>query len=225
VAKGLLFDFDGTLYGDWRVWISTIAETLSDYQISINPYDALEKARSIIEKDGGSSGTLRISNVAAALARDHSVIRDDDIRTRFFQILDARMDKTGPDKDLADLLKRFVHEGFHLGMVTFVRKPRITRRLDLWKLKQYFESVITPDDESDFKPSPRPFIRAMGQIQVQPADCFVIGDEPVDMIGGKKAGTKTVGLPQGFFSREELERAGADYIVGSLDQLPRIVIK
>jgi HAD superfamily hydrolase (TIGR01549 family) len=225
VAKGLLFDFDGTLYGDWKVWISTIAETLSDYQMLVDPHDALEKARSIIEKDGGSSGTLRISNVAAALARDHGVIRDDEIRTRFFQILDARMDKTGPDRSVVELLKDLVHSGFRLGMVTFVRKHRITRRLDQWKLAQYFESVITPDDESDFKPSPRPFVRAMSQLQVGPADCFVIGDEPVDIIGGKKAGTRTVGLPQGFFSRQELERAGADYIIRSLNQLPSIVTK
>jgi HAD superfamily hydrolase (TIGR01549 family) len=189
----------------------------------INPHDALEKARSMIEKDGGSNETLRISNVAAALARDHNVVRDDEIRTRFFQLLDARMDKTGPDQSLVKLLKEFACEGFHLGMVTFVRKQRITRRLDVWKLKQYFESVITPDDESDFKPSPQPFIRAMVQLQVQAADCFVIGDEPVDMIGGKKAGARTVGLPQGFFSREELERAGADYIISSLNQLPSIV--
>jgi HAD superfamily hydrolase (TIGR01549 family) len=225
VAKGLLFDFDGTLYGDWKIWISIITETLSDHQILIDPHDALEKARSIIEKDGGSNGTLRISNVAAALARDRGVVRDDEIRTRFFQILDARMDYTGPDKSVVELLKTFALQGFRLGMVTFVRKPRITRRLDLWKLKQYFESVITPDDESDFKPSPRPFVRAMGQLQVQPSDCFVIGDEPVDMIGGKTAGTRTIGLPQGFFSREELERAGADYIIPTLNQLPDIVNK
>ena len=185
----------------------------------------MEKARSMIEKDGGSNGTLRISNVAAAIARDHNIARDEEVRARFFQLLDERMDKTGPDKSLIKMLREFADEGFRLGLVTFVRKPRITRRLELWQLAQYFQSVMTPDDESEFKPSPRPFIRAMNQLQIQPRECFVIGDEPVDMIGGKKAGANTIGLPQGFFSREELQKAGADYIVSSLNDLHSIVIR
>jgi HAD superfamily hydrolase (TIGR01549 family) len=179
----------------------------------------------MIEQDGGSSGTLRISNVAAAVARDHKLVRDEEIRAKFFQILDERMDQTGPDKNLNKMLSEFVDAGFRLGMVTFVRKPRIARRLEVWKLGQYFESIMTPDDESEFKPSPRPFIRAMNQLQIDPAECFVIGDEPVDMIGGKKAGATSIGLPQGFFSREELLRAGADYIVSSLNDLSNIVIR
>ncbi len=179
----------------------------------------------MIEQNGGSNGTLRISNVAAAVARDHMLLRDDDVRAKFFQVLDERMDKAGPDKNLVKMLQEFRDQGFRLGMVTFVRKPRITRRLNMWKLGEYFESVMTPDDESEFKPSPRPFIRAMNQLGVHPEECFVIGDEPVDMIGGKRAGATTVGLPQGFFSREELQTAGADYIVSSLNDLLGIVTR
>jgi phosphoglycolate phosphatase-like HAD superfamily hydrolase len=83
--------------------------------------------------------------------------------------------------------------------------------------------VITPDDEPEFKPSPRPFLKAMEELQVQPDECFVVGDEPVDMIGGKQAGAKTIGLPQGFFTGQELEKAGADRILTSLDMLPRVL--
>jgi HAD superfamily hydrolase (TIGR01549 family) len=177
----------------------------------------------MIENEGGSNTTLRISGVAIALAREHGVNRDDDVKTRFFEILDERMDKSGPDKNLVKMLGKFAREGFRLGIVTFVRKPRISRRLDVWKLKEYFQSVITPDDVADFKPSPHPFVKAMEELRVKPKECFVIGDEPVDMIGGKKAGATTIGLPQGFFRREELENAGADYILSSLDNLASIV--
>lgn len=177
----------------------------------------------MIGADGGSTGTLRISSIAASLAREQGVERDDEIRARFFELLDARMDATGPDQDLASILGALFQRGFHLGLVTFVRKVRITRRLRAWDLANYFEAVMTPDDEPEFKPSPRPFQSAMDQLHVQPNDCFVIGDEPVDMIGGKRAGATTIGLPQGFFSRKELEEAGADYIINSLKQLGQIV--
>jgi HAD superfamily hydrolase (TIGR01549 family) len=180
----------------------------------------------MIENGGNPNATIRISSIAAALAKDRGMdLPEERVRTRFFERLDARMDQSGPGEKLVGLLKEFTHRGFCMGIVTFVRKPRIHRRLDNWNLNEYFRSVITPDDEPEFKPSPRPFLKAMEDLQVQPDECFVIGDEPVDMIGGKQAGAKTVGLPQGFFTGQELEKAGADRILTSLDMLPRVLHK
>ena len=174
----------------------------------------------MIENGGNPNTTIRISGIAAALAHDRGIeLSEEKVRTRFFEILDGRMDQTGPDEKLVGLLKEFTRRGFQMGIVTFVRKPRIQRRLDKWKLKEYFRSVITPDDEPEFKPSPRPFLKAMEELQVHPDKCFVVGDEPVDMMGGKRAGAKTIGLPQGFFTGQELEKSGADRILTSLDML------
>ena len=225
MARGIIFDFDGTLYGDWRVWVSIIEDTLSDFKITVTPLDALQKARRIIELDENVNGTLRISGVAAALARERGLDQEEKVRARFFERLDEKMDESGPGEKLVRLLGDFSNRRFRMGIVTFVRKPRITRRLDTWNLRHYFRSVVTPDDVPEFKPSPLPFESAMRDLEVEPGDCFVVGDEPVDMIGGRKAGAKTVGLPQGFFTREELQNAGADHILGSLDLLPSILTK
>lgn len=137
--------------------------------------------------------------------------------------MDARMDMTGPDKSILDLLKKYHRKGVRMGIVTFVRKPRLIRRLELWKLNPYFQSLVTPEDIEGFKPSPEPFTKAMSDMKVTPANCLVIGDEPADMTGGKKAGAKTVGIPRGFFTEMELRMAGADYILGSLTLLPKII--
>ena len=178
----------------------------------------------MIENGGNPNTTIRISGIAAALAQDRGIVLPEKkVRTRFFEILDGQMDQTGPDEKLVGLLKEFTRRGFRMGIVTFVRKLRIHRRLDNWKLNEYFRSVMTPDDEPEFKPSPRPFFKAMEELQVRPDECFVVGDEPVDMIGGKRAGAKTIGLPQGFFTGQELEKAGADRILTSLDSLTTVL--
>jgi HAD superfamily hydrolase (TIGR01509 family) len=223
VATGLLFDFDGTLYGDWKLWISVIEETLSDFEITIGPQDGIEMARRMIE-NGGIASTIRISTIPWALAKNRGFdLPEEEARVKFFERLDARMDQTGPEKKLVELLKEFRQRRIQMGIVTFVRRPRMRRRLDVWNLKEYFSSVITPDDVTEIKPSPKPFLKAMEELHVLPNQCFVVGDEPVDMIGGKKAGAKTIGLPQGFFTGQELERAGADRIVNSLRLLPTMV--
>jgi HAD superfamily hydrolase (TIGR01549 family) len=183
-------------------------------------------ARRIIENGGNPNTTLRISGIATAIATARGIdLPEERVRTRFFERLDAHMDQTGPDHKLIGLLEEFTHRGFPMGIVTFVRRSRIQRRLDVWNLQKYFRSVITPDDEPEFKPSPRPFLKVMRELQVQPDECFVVGDEPVDMMGGKQAGAKTIGLPQGFFTGQELEKAGADRILISLEMLPTALPK
>lgn len=177
----------------------------------------------MIENGGDTQGTLRISSIAGALAIDRGVNLEEQLRTRFFERLDARMDSTGPDREIIAELKNFQRDGYRLGIVTFVRKGRISRRLDVWKLNGLFRSVVTPDDIPEVKPSPQPFLAAMKQLHVGPEDSFVIGDEPVDMLGGKSAGATTIGIPQGFFTRQELETAGADHILSSLLQLRDII--
>ena len=177
----------------------------------------------MIENNGRPQSTIRISNVAGEIAKERGVNRDNELRTRFFEILDSRMDATGPDHAIVATLKKFQDQGFRMGIVTFVRKPRISRRLEVWKLKNFFGSVITPDDVAEVKPSPEPFLTALNQLHVHAEDSFVIGDEPVDMMGGQEAGASTIGIPQGFFTLEELKKAGADHILNSLDELDGIV--
>ncbi len=95
----------------------------------------------------------------------------------------------------------------------------------MWKLGDYFRSAITPEQVPDFKPSPQPYLKAIADFHLTPKECLVVGDEPVDMLGGKRAGTKVIGLPQGFYSREELEEAGADSIIASLNNLSSILFR
>ena len=190
----------------------------------VTAYEALELARNLII-GGQARETLKISGLAVSLAREQGLDRDDEVRGRFFEKLDAKMDETGPGKDLLGLLEQLRQKGFIIGLVTFVRKIRLTRRLDTWKLGEYFRCAITPEQVEEFKPSPQPYLKAIEEFHLKPRECFVVGDEPVDMLGGKRAGTRTIGLPQGFYSREELEEAGAESIITSLNELPSILFK
>jgi HAD superfamily hydrolase (TIGR01509 family) len=185
-------------------------------------YEALELARNQI-RTGEARETIKISGIAVSLAREQGLERDNEVRARFFEKLDAKMDETGPGNDLVKLLEQLRQKGFIMGIVTFVRKTRLMRRLDMWKLEDYFQSAITPEQVPEFKPSPQPYLKAIGDFHFAPKECLVVGDEPVDMLGGKRAGTRAIGLPQGFYSREELEEAGADSIITSLNALPSIL--
>ena len=220
--RAVIFDFDGTLYGDQRLWVELIQETLENFSVKVTAEQALEKARSMIANETFHN----ISGIAIDLAKDRGVQGYDiDLRNQFLLKLDVVMDATGPGDELLHLLSTFRDKEIRMGIVTFQRLPRLQRRLEIWKLKQYFLSLVTPDHMAEFKPSPLPFIRAIGELGVEARESLVVGDEPVDMIGAKKAGALAIGLPNGFFSREELTRAGADRMINSLRDLDEFMIQ
>ena len=53
---------------------------------------------------------------------------------------------------------------------------------------------------------------------------IMIGDRLHDIIGAKKNGLPSVGVLWGYGSREELEEAGADYIVRSIPEMVKIIL-
>jgi len=221
-SRGIIFDFDGTLYGDWRLWISIIEQTLREFNLTITGHQALALARKQI-RSGEAPETLKISGIPVSLAREQGLDQDEQVRSRFFANLDAKMDATGPGMELVKLLRQFKRDRVQMGIVTFVRQARLAKRLEKWKLEDYFQATVSPEQVQEFKPSPQPYLRAIQDLHLLPGQCLVVGDEPVDMLGGKRAGAKTAGLPQGFYSREELEHAGADTIITSLKALPSLI--
>jgi HAD superfamily hydrolase (TIGR01549 family) len=220
--KAVIFDFDGTLYGDQKLWTRLIQETLTEFSVKVTTEQAFEKARSMI-----ANGTFtNISGITIALAQDRGLEgRDMDLRNRFLQKLDIIMDASGPGDELVRVLSHLQDRDMQMGIVTFQRLERLQRRLEIWNLKKYFRSIVTPDHIAEFKPSPRPFTQALRELGVEAGKALVIGDEPVDMIGAKRAGALAIGLPNGFFSKQELGRAGADSTIRSLTDLDTVLLQ
>lgn len=57
----------------------------------------------------------------------------------------------------------------------------------------------------------------------EPKKCIMIGDREHDVNGAAKFGIETVGVLFGFGSREELEKAGAAYIVKTVEELNNLL--
>ncbi|MFA4818910.1 MAG: HAD family hydrolase [Patescibacteria group bacterium] len=52
---------------------------------------------------------------------------------------------------------------------------------------------------------------------------FLVGDTPQDMIAGKEAKVKTVGVATGIYSKRQLENAGADFILENLRDINKVL--
>ena len=55
------------------------------------------------------------------------------------------------------------------------------------------------------------------------SECLYVGDSEVDIVTGRAAGVKSVGVEWGFRDRKILEAAGAEHIITTPDQLLQFV--
>jgi phosphoglycolate phosphatase-like HAD superfamily hydrolase len=59
-------------------------------------------------------------------------------------------------------------------------------------------------------------------LDFDPGSVVVVGDTPRDVDCGKKNGTRTVAVATGRYSRQELEEAGADVVLGDLSRVAEV---
>lgn len=83
--------------------------------------------------------------------------------------------------------------------------------------------VVTSDDVKATKPNPEGIDKVLKHLSVKADQAVMVGDLPVDIVAGKKAGLFTIGISHGFSSKEELEAAGADKVVDSLAELQAFI--
>jgi len=133
----------------------------------------------------------------------------------------ATATKTKPMQNVSHLLE-ILSRRVKLGLVTMrhVPKKKVIEELARFHLAEYFQCIVTASDTNYPKPSPEALIECARQLNTSITECAVVGDSIADIRAGKNAGTKTVAVLSGIFSREELEKEKPDLILDSVKDLP-----
>lgn len=90
-------------------------------------------------------------------------------------------------------------------------------------IADYISYILGADDVKEAKPKPEPVLKTLKVMNFEPSQALVVGDMAVDILMGTNARAKTCGVTWGNGSKEELEKAGADYIIDRIEDLLRIL--
>jgi len=112
-------------------------------------------------------------------------------------------------------------ERFALAIVTSRAGAGTRRILESIGLLQLFPVIVGIEDVTRAKPDPEPVLKAMNQLGIEPAVAAMVGDTPDDILAARQAGVLAIGIASGAFSDAELEAAGADRVVRSLEELAK----
>ena len=86
-----------------------------------------------------------------------------------------------------------------------------------------FCSVWGKKDGYSAKPNPEAAFEICRETGISPEETVFVGDTEVDIQTGKNAGFCTIGVTWGFREREDIEKCGADYIVCTPSEIPKVI--
>jgi pyrophosphatase PpaX len=135
----------------------------------------------------------------------------------------AHDDLTESFEGVEDTLVKLKEMGIKLAIVTSKRKVMVERGLNLFKLKEYFDVIVTPEDTKIHKPFAEPALKACELLNVSPSKSLMIGDSHNDILCGKNAGTKTCLVKYTVLPFDELLKYAPDFVIDSIKDILNIL--
>lgn len=157
-------------------------------------------------------------------------LRDGDTIRRYYDEFTAYYkvhcnDKTAPYAGIPEALAALRKAGFQLAVAS--NKPDIAAQEIAANMfgESTFDLVLGKTDTRPTKPDPKIIHDILAVLKCPPEQAVLIGDTNVDVRTGKNADVRVIGCAWGFRGREELQTAGADWILDSPEELPALLAK
>lgn len=209
--KYLLFDLDGTLTDPKEGITKCVAYALKSYGVEVDNPDSLVKfigppLRESFSRFFGFSEEEAEGLVAKYRERYKDV-----------GIFENRL-----FPGTVKMLRILKAEGKTIALATSKPEVFAVRILEKYGILEYFDEAVGSELDGRRDSKEEVIAEAVKRLDINAADmpyCVMIGDRHHDINGGKAFGLKTVGVRLGYAEPGELESAGADYIVGDMQEL------
>ena len=188
----VLFDFDGTLmetnidFAQMRRGIDCLG---LEYGVSPEPgLYVLESLEDIFEKllrrDEKSTTCCQLVHRAKEFRRRAEKLIVD-IETEA-----ATRARTLPGVEKA--LRELKHKGIKIGIVTRNCRSGVMKSAEMTDF--IYDLILTRDDVEKVKPDPQHLLDALSRLDSEPDRALMVGDHPMDILAGKRAGMKTAAV-------------------------------
>lgn len=124
---------------------------------------------------------------------------------------------------IKDMLARLVAAGRRLHLATTKPLHLAQQVLNNFDLTQYFTCMAGTPPEHGGRDKPEIVREVLENAQVNPQNAVMVGDRLYDVEGAHENALPCIGVLYGYGGREELSGAGCDYLVGSVEDLERVL--
>lgn len=211
--RAIVFDLDGTLIDSSRDIAAALNHALEQRGFSALP---LERVKSYVG-DGARPLVARAAGLDVDDPRVAPLLAD---FLAYYTAHPATFSRPMPAavETLVELGKTFP-----LALAT--NKPRETTdaALTVLDLARHFRVVVAGGDAPRPKPSGEALTFIADRLGVRPSELVMVGDGPQDVLAGRAAGARTVGVLGGMASDERLLATEPDAVLATLAELTALV--
>jgi HAD superfamily hydrolase (TIGR01509 family) len=220
-VKAVVFDLDGTIaafvidYKACRTEVKTfltktgLAPSLLSTKESI--FEMLKKTEIFMRNNGKSKKAI------------------EETRAKALQIAESYEFEAAKNTSLlpgvVDTLRILKSDGFKLGLFTINGAKSANFVLERFGIAGFFDAVIPREKAKQVKPSGEHLETVLEALNVEHDEAIVVGDGIIDMKSAQELKVIAVGLLTGIATKEKLVNSGANYIVSSITELPRVINK
>ena len=208
--QAVIFDFDGTLADTRKLIVTAKQEMMKELGLKV-----------LDEKTCASSIGLTAYD---AFSRDYPDLSSEEVevlvktyRAKFEELKTSMPPELflGVDKVFSELKKH----GIALTIATSRNRKSLLEFVGNWGMTDDFSVILCAEDTDKVKPEPEPVLKTLEALSIAPDQALVVGDMPVDILMGKRAGAFACGNS----NREELLASGADFVIDSMEELLRYI--
>lgn len=211
--KLIIFDFDGTLGDTRKNIVTTMQMTIAELQLP---------RRS--DNECASTIGLPLAGCFKAMFPDLQAEQLQRCADTYRRIFNENLQTIKPQAfpHVVETLFILKEKGFTLTIASSRSHASLSELTKEMGISDCISYLIGADDVENAKPHPEPVLKTLAAMQFEATETLVVGDMSVDILMGVNAGTKTCGVTWGNGTRKELQEAGADYIIDSMEELIEI---
>lgn len=209
-TKLVIFDFDGTLGDTRRNIVRTMQMTIAELHL---PNRTEEECAATI----GLPLAGCFETMFPDLQKERVQTCADTYRRIFAENLQTLKPQLFPG--IKETLTKLSGEGYTLTIASSRSHASLVELTSDMGIADCISYLIGADDVEKAKPAPEPVLNTLDAMRFEASQALVVGDMAVDILMGANAGAKTCGVTWGNGARKELEQAGANYIINSIEEL------
>ena len=124
-----------------------------------------------------------------------------------------------PYEGIRDVLAKLKEKGYTLAIATSKPTVYTMRICDEFGLTSYFDYIKGSELDGTNAEKVDVIRCVLEDTGAKPEETVMIGDRKFDILGAKEFGLTSLGVRYGYAAEGELEAAGADYIVDTVEQI------
>lgn len=208
MKKAVLFDIDGTVLDTREFVFDAVKYALAEAGYPYPEEEVIKKAmcKPLVE-------------FYKTLLSDIDPIKLSELHQEF-QKENYHLIKPFPETQ--NTLRVLKDSGFLMAAVSNRMRESLLYSLKLTKILAYFDVVVAAEDVVNPKPHQDHLLTALKSLQIRPEKAFMIGDTENDILAGKNAKVKTVGVTYGWLGTE-IKKHNPDYVIDGIGQLLEIL--